>query len=697
MKIVLIIIAAVLASAGVYYAAPLLTELLGYLVANPAVLVAVLVAVVIQMFGHVLRAARTKLVIDQAAKSSLKFQFGTLSIGYLFNTLLPFRIGEVIRGYLIARRLRISLLYTLTAIIIERSVDIIFIGVAVLLGVWLLGAGSAYAVTLTAVIFILLAGIALGLILLLKFENKVLLNIVSWFSKLFNDRIENAIRFKVWSLIFGLQSFFNSKSNVRQYFGLTALSWTSYVVSTLIIVVATIGSLNFTDLAVSSIAPYAVLALQPVDTSTYQQLATVFPFINGLSVISAELYGKLIWAILVLPMALFGVFALIFYKTAKKPSVEASPYMNKLLRYDDISQDFPSFLDTYFKGATLSRILHKIEVNGELNLVKFFKGGSDAITVLALKDEKLFVKKIVPAKYTDRLKVQYKWLKKQKSKKQIVDVLGEQLNDDYYAIDLAYGPENIALFEYIHTHSLAQSKKAIASVWEYVFKNLYTLEPEAFHEKERDEYIEERLFKKIASAIEQSDDLTSVIKAKKIKINGEEYDNLYTVLEKIKHHKKAWKDIGTYRASSIAHGDLTIDNILININDHVPLLIDPSDDNQIRGPIIDLGRHTQSLIAGYEFLNNDEDPVRASIENGVVAINYHDRKSAHYMQLYEYLQDVILKKYFTETEQKTSIFHAGLFYGRMLAHRVVINPDNALKYYAVSVVLLNRFIDQYKK
>lgn len=696
MKLVLITLAAVLVILGTYYAAPLLTQIFEYLLANPAILAVVALAVGVQVVGHVFRAARTKLITDQAAPSSVKFQFGALSIGYLFNTLLPFRFGELVRAYLVARRLRISFLYTLTAIVIERAIDILLLGLIILVGVWLLGSTVAFDVTVVATILIALALLALVGLLLLKAENKFVLGAVAGVSRIFNERIGNAIRFKVWSLIFGLQNFFNNPRLVRQYIGYVAVSWLCYIASILIVVVALVAPTEAVNLMVASITPYAVLALQPIDIGTAQQIGSAFPGLSSLGAIDADLYGKLIWAILVLPMAAFGVVSLVLYKTARRPSAEISPYVNKLLRYDDISQDFPSFLDTYFKGAALSRILHKIEVNGELSLVKFFKGGSDAITVLALKGDDMFVKKIVPAKYTDRLKVQYNWLKKQSKKKQIVDVLGEHLSDDYYAIDLAYNPENISLFEYIHTHSLQQSKKALGAVWKYLFENLYKLEKEAFHEKERDEYIEDRLFKKLETAIAQNDDLTSVITAKKIKINGETYDNLYTILDKIKNHEQAWRDIGTYRASSVVHGDMTVDNILINTNDHVPLLIDPSDDNQIRGPIIDLGRHTQSLIAGYEFLNNDEEAVKATIDNGVVAINYHDRKSAHYMQLYDYLRTVILKKYFTPTEQKTSLFHAGLFYARMLAHRVVINPANPLKYYAVSVVLLNRFYDQYK-
>jgi tRNA A-37 threonylcarbamoyl transferase component Bud32 len=241
-----------------------------------------------------------------------------------------------------------------------------------------------------------------------------------------------------------------------------------------------------------------------------------------------------------------------------------------------------------------------------------------------------------------------------------------------------------------------QSKKALNDVWKYVFENLYELKEESVNIEERDVYIQDRLLNKIEKAIAEDESLKAIINEKKIKVNGIEYDNFYIVLEKIKSNPDAWRDIATYRRSPVAHGDLTIDNILINSNTDKPFIIDPSDDNQIRGPIIDLGRHTQSLAAGYEFMNDDEEPVSASIEGKIYAINYHDRRSAQYMQLHDYLVNTIMKKYFTPTEQRAALFHAGLLYGRMLAHRVVINPSNTLKYYAVCVMLLNRYYDQYK-
>lgn len=696
MKYILILIAVILTILGSTLVFPILNTISHFLVDNPIVLWSVVGAVIVQLIGHLLRSKRTKLLIDQAAGSSLQFQFGALSVGYLFNALLPFRIGELIRAYLIAKRLHISFLYTFVSIVIERSTDVLFLSILIAIGGVLIGSSMGLGLIVIGSIGIVVSGSILFMLMLLKDEDKHLLTFISWIADFFNESIANRIRFKVWSLIFGLQSFVNDRRLMKDYIVYAVLSWLCYIISVLIVISALLNISGIFQVIVTGVSPY-VISFNPLDANAYQQLITLLPI--TLDVNNLDMYARIIWAVLVLPMAMIGLLALVLYRqgserTAK--SVRADPYVNKLMRHRDISQDFPAFLDTYFKGHSLSRILHKIELTGELSLVKFFKGGSDAITVLALKNDKLFVKKIVPAEHTDRLRVQYKWLKKHAKKKQIVDVLAEHKNSDYYAIDLSYDPEHISLFEYIHTRSLKQSKNAIENVWKYVTKNIYTLQKESINEKERDAYIEERLMKKIKSAVAVNDDLEQVVHEKKVRINGETYDNFFVIIDKIKSHEQAWRDLATYRKSTAIHGDLTVDNILMDIQADKPIIIDPSDDNQIRGPIIDFARHSQSLIAGYEFLNSDDEPVKAKREGRVYEINYHDRRSAKYMQLNDYLQNTLASKYLTETERKTVLFHAGLLFGRMLAHRVVINPHNTLKYYAVSVVLLNQFYRQYE-
>ena len=673
-------------------------EVAGIFVTYATLIPAIIVAIIIQLVGHVYRARRTKLVLDQAAPSSLRFQVGTLSIGYLFNAVFPLRVGEFIRAYLVARRLRISFLYTLAAVLIERAIDIIFLGV--IIAIFAFFAGGVVGSNLLGVSFV---GIIAGVIIiagfiLLKNENQIMLRVISSISRLFNTKINNSIRFKVWSLIFGLQNFFDNKEYTRRYISYAIISWVSYILSTLVIVVPLLSNAGVNATILTTISSYAV-GLPSLVNLSHQ----AFVDIASLLYLNAGILGGfdtavILWAVLTIPIAVIGLLALAIYGVKNRSTnfvAHPDAYTNKLLRYDDISQDFPAFLETYFKGYGLSRVLHKIEVHGELSLVKFFKGGSDAITVLALKDGKLFVKKIVPAEYTSRLKVQYEWLKKFENKKSIVTVLDEQETEDYYAIDLEYNPTNISLFEYVHTHSLEQSKIILDKVWAYVFKNVYTLSSEKVHTKDLNAYVEDRLINKMKSAIAADENLRVISEEPTIKINGQVYDNFYQILNKIKTNKVIWKDLATYRGTKIAHGDMTIDNILVNAETTKPFIIDPSDDNQVRGPIIDFARHMQSLIGGYEFLNNDEEPVYATREDDIATINYHDRRSARYMELSDYVTDELSKKYFTEFERKAVLFHVGLLYGRMLAHRVVINPDTTLKYYAVSVQRLNEFYQQY--
>ena len=76
----------------------------------------------------------------------------------------------------------------------------------------------------------------------------------------------------------------------------------------------------------------------------------------------------------------------------------------------------------------------------------------------------------------------------------------------------------------------------------------------------------------------------------RIVVNGREYDNFERVIERIQATEAAWRDLASYQESSAIHGDLTIDNILVDMSSRDVLVIDPSDDNQVRGPIIDFAR-----------------------------------------------------------------------------------------------------------
>lgn len=693
LKPILIIIAFVLTGLGIYIAWDILGTIAAYLIGHPTIAIAVAVAVLVQLMGHVLRAKRTKLVLDQAASSSLQFQFGALSTGYLFNALLPLRLGELIRALLVARRLRISLLYTFVAVVIERATDVIFLGILIAIGaVFVDSRVSGALVTIAAIGVAIAAAMLLGLILL-KDENKYILRTISSISGLFNASIRNTFRFKIWSLIFGLQSFFSNGNLVRQYVTYAVLSWLCYFVSAMIIIITLFSFTHFGQLAVASVSPY-IISTNPVDAVASSQLTTLLPLqVGGENLI---IYGQIIWAVLTLPMAFLGLFALILYRTGKKKAVISNPYHNKLQRHEDISQEFPAFLESYFLGQGLARVLHKLETEGDLRLVKYFKGGSDAITVLVMSDDKLYVKKIIPIEYEDRLKAQFTWLKDHSKLRYLVNVIGEQKTDEYYAIDLEYDPDNVPFFEYVHHSSLAESKVVLEKIWKSVYAHLYQKSAKPVYDPEaRDAFIKKHIDSCVEKAAAVDSDLQTVLQQPTIVINGKEYDNLNQIMARIKKNKQAWQDIATYSHAPAVHGDTSIDNFLVSSVTGKPLIIDPAPDgNIINGPVFDLGKLGQSFYCGYEFLFRDENPVALEGKN---IIRYREQASAKYAKLWRYVQDDLASEYLSEAERRAMIFHAGVLHIRRLKHQVHYNPVNTLKFYAVGVKTLNEFLDQYEK
>ena len=99
----------------------------------------------------------------------------------------------------------------------------------------------------------------------------------------------------------------------------------------------------------------------------------------------------------------------------------------------------------------------------------------------------------------------------------------------------------------------------------------------------------------------------------------------------------------------------------------------------------------QSLRYGYEFLCRDD---RQVIDNGN-RLEFEHSPSSHYAELAKHLK-TLQKKFLTSEEQAAVGFHSALLYGRMLTHRVEINPLNAAKFYGMSVIALNDFLKQAK-
>ncbi len=59
-------------------------------------------------------------------KATYKDAFTTINEGYLLNNILPFRLGELGKAFLIGRKARLDFWQVIPSILIERSLDLAF-------------------------------------------------------------------------------------------------------------------------------------------------------------------------------------------------------------------------------------------------------------------------------------------------------------------------------------------------------------------------------------------------------------------------------------------------------------------------------------------------------------------------------------------------------------------------------------------
>jgi hypothetical protein len=122
-----------------------------------------LLAVVVELLSIVARSQRWVVLLD--LKGRLVDSFWVQSVGYLFNNLLPFRMGEPARIFLMAERCRLTVVQVIASVLIERLLDMA--SVLVLLLVILPWMQVPAIVLRTGAVFAVLVVLMLALLLLL--------------------------------------------------------------------------------------------------------------------------------------------------------------------------------------------------------------------------------------------------------------------------------------------------------------------------------------------------------------------------------------------------------------------------------------------------------------------------------------------------------------------------------------------------
>ena len=649
-------------------------------------------AAIMQVVAHYVRAYKSKLLINNIRQTRTDPLFKSLSIGFLFNSLLPWRLGEIVRAFYIGDSLSISKTAAFISIVIERIVDGLILGICfITAGILLKNTSTEAFHQLTRIgLNIEIVTITLAtIILIIKLESQWMLKAAHRISGIFNAAISDKLRFMTWSGVYGTKLMLTNQNTLRKFAALSFLMWALYFGAASLVVIAFFPGITLTKLWFTVQSSYAGISAPagPGYVGTFHVI--VSDLLQKIKLNNPGSFSLIIWLVMVGPISLIGMYVLIRQRFREtKLAADHEALINKLHREKDLSQELSHFLDAYLKGERINQVLTQAELEGKFKLIKSFKGGSNAHTMLVWQNEEMRVKKITLKQFADKLEAQAKWLIDRKHLDHLPRVIEEEETEHYYCFDLTYHEDFLSFFDYIHSHSTTASFGVLQKVLKFLSKSVYISAVVKDGRENVESYIETKVLRKIDDTATMNNSISNLMNHEKIVVNGVAYDNLPQIIEKIKQNKKAMRDLSIHHNSPI-HGDLTVDNLIVSANNDF-FLLDPNNENQVSSPVVDYGNLYQSLHSGYEFLIQLKD---CKVKNN--RIDFEDSKSHKYGELFK-LIDKELKKALSPGDYRSILFHEAVQYCRMLTYRVSINPQTVPVFYATAVKLFNEYLEQYE-
>jgi uncharacterized protein (TIRG00374 family) len=148
----------------------------------------ILIFLLFGIISHFLRALRWKYLLYSVKKDvTLRHLFGALMVGYGVNCVIP-RLGEVTRAVLVGKWEGLSRSALFGTVILERIIDMIFLGLSVIAAVWLwsedLYVKFPWLKTTLYLSLIILAGILIIVFLIVKYKEHFYGLIIRFVSRL---------------------------------------------------------------------------------------------------------------------------------------------------------------------------------------------------------------------------------------------------------------------------------------------------------------------------------------------------------------------------------------------------------------------------------------------------------------------------------------------------------------------------------
>lgn len=630
-----------------------------------------LTSAIISLFlAHLIKILRWRLFIEIYEEPRDRNLIQALSFGYLINLFFPFRIvGDFFRAIYSGRKMKNSYSLSLSTVVVDRILDIITVGILF----FILYIFSIYnkQIEKSFRFYTLFSVLIIAMIMLFYFLKKYIKIISLRFASLFNTYIElNILKF-MWALIWNFKDIF-LKINKIKIIIITILMWVLYTSS------------------------YYLFSLFLLSEGYNIKLVDIFfllfskdIFGTGLLLIEKKVsiffYIYMVTPIII--MLLISKFLKI-KSYSKKVDIETEDYFNLFPNQDN--KEKLEFLRKYFLDKDKSYIDNYLKINQKITIIRDFSAGSNATTMLCMKKDEIFYRKYA-FEDIEKLYEQVEWIiENEKRNLPLPKIIRKEKTGSYCYYDMLYKPSSIPLFEYIHSMPFEETWEMIKNILKRLEEILYVNNVRKANAESINRYIDSKVSDNLKK-ITDSKILKKFFKYDEVIINGKPYKNLFHYLEYLS--KDYLFNIFKDDIYSDLHGDLTIENIICNLNTVEEkekfYIIDPNSENINNSANLDYAKILQSIHGGYEFMMRTYD---VSVEEN--KINFLYTKSHAYFYLYKKLNEYMNLK-FSKEKIRSIYFHEIVHWLRLMPYKLKKDGKRALIFYSGLIMVLNDVIAIY--
>ena len=627
-----------------------------------------IVAIITLSLAHFIKILRWRLFIEIYEEPRNRNLIQALSLGYLINLFFPFRIiGDFFRAIYSGKKMKNSYSLSFSTVIVDRILDIITVGI--LFYIFYIFSIYNKQIEKSFRFYMLFSVLIISLIILFYFFKKYIKIISLKVASLFNTNIElNILKF-MWALIWNFKDIF-LKINKFKILIITTLMWLLYTFSYYLFSLFLLSQ-NYNFRLVDIFFLLFSKDIFGTDFLLIEKKVSIFFYIYMITPI-------------IIMLLISKFFTIKTY--SKKNHREVEDYFNLFPNQDN--KEKLEFLRKYFLDKDKSYIDNYLKINQKITIIRDFSAGSNATTMLCMKKDEIFYRKY-SFEDIEKLYEQVEWIIENKKRKlPLPEIIRKEKTNNYCYYDMLYKPSSIPLFEYIHSTPFEETWEMIENVLKKLEEVLYTNKLRKADTESINKYIDLKVRDNITK-IYDSRILKKLLRYDEVIINGKSYKNLSYYLKYLS--KEYLYNIFKDDIYSDIHGDLTIENIICNLNtmEEKYYIIDPNSENINNSANLDYAKILQSIHGGYEFMMRTYD---ISVEEN--QINFLFIKSQAYSYLYKKLNEYMNSKF--EKEKIRSIyFHEIVHWLRLMPYKLKKDGKRALIFYSGLLMVLNDVIEKY--